>query len=105
MTIQEEAEGLAQACDTLTDLMLVIPGLDTARCAEVLRQLAQGADTLMGTDPEVQREAFETHWRKLRGSKKAGRELERHPAQPQVYVQDSANRHWVTWQAAQESHT
>lgn len=43
---------------------------------------------------------FERHWRKTRGEKKANRELPRHPLQPQTYIQDSANRHWVTWQAA-----
>ena len=46
------------------------------------------------------REAFEAHWLKMRGAKKAKHELARHPLQPQVYIQDSANRHWVTWQAA-----
>ena len=46
------------------------------------------------------REAFEAHWLKVRGAKKAKHELARHPLQPQVYIQDSANRHWVTWQAA-----
>ena len=43
---------------------------------------------------------FENHWKKIRGEKKAYRELKRHPLQPQSYIQDSANRHWVTWQAA-----
>lgn len=47
------------------------------------------------------REAFERHWVLTRGPKKAGKELKRHPLQPQCYIQDSANRHWVTWQAAQ----
>jgi len=46
------------------------------------------------------REAFERHWSKVRGKKKAEKELQRHPLQPQVYITDSANRHWVTWQAA-----
>ena len=49
----------------------------------------------------TQRERFEAHWHNMRGKKAAIRELERHPLQPQTYVQDSANRHWVTWQAAQ----
>ncbi len=45
--------------------------------------------------------AFEHHWQKTRGGKKSRNELQRHPLQPQTYVNDSANRHWVTWQAAQ----
>lgn len=46
------------------------------------------------------RDAFEKHWMDTRGKKKAFKELQRHTLQPQCYVQDSANRHWVTWQAA-----
>lgn len=46
------------------------------------------------------RDAFERHWLETRGKKKAAKELQRHTLQPQCYVQDSANRHWVTWQAA-----
>jgi len=49
------------------------------------------------------REKFERHWRNTRGAKKSDRELTRHPLQPQVYSQDSANRHWITWQAAYEA--
>ena len=52
---------------------------------------------------EPDRVKFERHWRKTRGGKKANRELPRHPLQPQTYIQDSANRHWVTWQAAVRS--
>jgi len=52
---------------------------------------------------EPDRVKFERHWRKTRGDKKANRELPRHPLQPQTYIQDSANRHWVTWQAAVRS--
>ena len=52
---------------------------------------------------EPDRVKFERHWRKTRGEKKANRELPRHPLQPQTYIQDSANRHWVTWQAAVRS--
>lgn len=44
--------------------------------------------------------AFEQHWLKTRG-KRARNDLQRHPAQPQTYISDAANRHWVTWQAAQ----
>ena len=44
--------------------------------------------------------AFEHHWVKTRG-KRARNDLQRHPAQPETYISDSANRHWVTWQAAQ----
>lgn len=54
-------------------------------------------------EPEPDRVKFERHWRKTRGEKKANRELPRHPLQPQTYIQDSANRHWVTWQAAVRS--
>lgn len=54
-------------------------------------------------EPEFDRVKFERHWRKTRGEKKANRELPRHPLQPQTYIQDSANRHWVTWQAAVRS--
>lgn len=43
--------------------------------------------------------AFEHYWVKTR-SKKARNDLQRHPAQPETYISDSANRHWVTWQAA-----
>jgi hypothetical protein len=50
--------------------------------------------------PVADRDAFERHWKKVRGEKKSDRELKRHPLQPQTYIQDSANRHWVTWQAA-----
>jgi hypothetical protein len=49
------------------------------------------------------RDAFERYWVTTRGDKKAARELQRHPLQPQTYVQDSANRHWVTWQSAQQA--
>ena len=44
--------------------------------------------------------AFEHHWIKTRG-KRARNDLQRHPAQPETYISDSANRHWITWQAAQ----
>lgn len=54
-------------------------------------------------EPEPDRVKFERHWRKTRGEKKANRELPRHPLQPQTYIQDSANRHWITWQAAVRS--
>jgi hypothetical protein len=52
------------------------------------------------TDEDRSRVLFERHWRKTRGPKKSDRELTRHRLQPQTYIQDSANRHWVTWQAA-----
>jgi hypothetical protein len=54
-------------------------------------------------EQEPERVKFERHWKKTRGEKKANRELPRHPLQPQTYIQDSANRHWVTWQAAVRS--
>ena len=47
--------------------------------------------------------AFEHHWVKTRG-KRARNDLKRHPLQPDTYVNDSANRHWVTWQAAMSCH-
>lgn len=50
-----------------------------------------------------EREAFEAHWLATRGSKRARRELVPATTQPQVYIADSANRHWVTWQAARAS--
>ena len=43
------------------------------------------------------RARFEAHWRAVRGAKKAANELRRHPADQQVYINDSANRHFVTW--------
>lgn len=49
---------------------------------------------------DAMREEFEQFWLETRGSKRARRELVRHPLQPQTYVADSANRHWVTFQAA-----
>ena len=70
-------------------------GVQEARPPQRTEQPAQ-------QEPEQDRDrvAFERHWRKTRGEKKAVRELPRHPLQPQTYIQDSANRHWVTWQAA-----
>lgn len=58
--------------------------------------------TTITKDQAVQlaRDAFERHWLNKRGPKKALRELLRREDQPQVYVNDSPNRHWVTWQAA-----
>ncbi|MES2973427.1 MAG: hypothetical protein V4757_07450 [Pseudomonadota bacterium] len=46
------------------------------------------------------RQEFEAHWFNTRGRSRARKELKRHELQPQTYVCDSANRHWVTWQAA-----
>ncbi|GHC72991.1 hypothetical protein GCM10007320_09260 [Pseudorhodoferax aquiterrae] len=46
------------------------------------------------------RDAFEAHWLTTRGKRSAERHLKRRAEQPQVYACDSANRHWVTWQAA-----
>lgn len=43
--------------------------------------------------------AFEHHWIKTRG-KRAKNDLQRHPQQPQTYISDAANRHWITFQAA-----
>lgn len=40
MTIQQEAEELAQACDALTNCLMLVPGLDTVNCARVLRSMA-----------------------------------------------------------------
>lgn len=52
------------------------------------------------TPQDTMRMAFEQHWIKVRGPKKARHELARREDQPECYVQDSANRHWITWQAA-----
>ena len=51
--------------------------------------------------PKPPQIAFEHYWIKTRNQKKSRHELQRHPLQPQTYVADNANRHWVTWQAAQ----
>jgi hypothetical protein len=67
------------------------------------RVLAMAEQPAQQQEPEPDRVKFERHWRKTRGEKKANRELPRHPLQPQTYIQDSANRHWVTWQAAVRS--
>ena len=66
-----------------------------------LKENPQWAEQPAQQEPE--RVKFERHWRETRGEKKASRELPRHPLQPQTYIQDSANRHWVTWQAAVRS--
>lgn len=68
-------------------------------CEALSKELA----ALKAQPQEPDRVKFERHWRKTRGEKKANRELPRHPLQPQTYIQDSANRHWVTWQAAVRS--
>ena len=68
-----------------------------SQCTSKCQQCEQPAQQ---QEPEPDRVKFERHWRKTRGDKKANRELPRHPLQPQTYIQDSANRHWVTWQAA-----
>ena len=71
-----------------------------SQCTSKCQQCEQPAQQ---QEPEPDRVKFERHWRKTRGDKKANRELPRHPLQPQTYIQDSANRHWVTWQAAVRS--
>jgi hypothetical protein len=77
--------------DSLSDhLQSVVEKLDEALAEQPAQQ-------------EPERVKFERHWKKTRGEKKANRELPRHPLQPQTYIQDSANRHWVTWQAAVRS--
>lgn len=48
------------------------------------------------------RAEFEAHWHTVRGAKQASRELRRREDEPQSYVQDSANRHWITWQASRK---
>lgn len=74
-------------------------GADKAN-AEIDATITAIKQALEQPEPEPDREAFERYWKKTRGKKKSDRELNRHPLQPQTYVQDSANRHWVTWQAA-----
>lgn len=49
---------------------------------------------------DVLRKSFEAFWLETRGFKKAQRELRPDLRQPDVYWSDSANRHWITWQAA-----
>ena len=76
---------------------------DTWTCpADIEKDLLDGR-VIPAQQQEPDRVKFERHWRKTRGGKKANRELPRHPLQPQTYIQDSANRHWVTWQAAVRS--
>lgn len=70
------------------------------RLAELVRADERARMAEQPAQQEPDRVKFERHWRKIRGEKKAKRELPRHPLQPQTYIQDSANRHWVTWQAA-----
>lgn len=56
------------------------------------------------TDATSQSRAeFEAHWRKVRGSERAATELRSYPADPKVYINDSANHHLATWQAARAS--
>ena len=71
--------------------------------AEGMGHCPKGKCIMPAQQQEPDRVKFERHWRKTRGGKKANRELPRHPLQPQTYIQDSANRHWVTWQAAVRS--
>jgi len=68
--------------------------------AETTPPAAQPAPLQEPVSEDRSRVLFERHWRKTRGPKKSDRELTRHRLQPQTYIQDSANRHWVTWQAA-----
>lgn len=46
------------------------------------------------------RERFEAYWTETRGSGRARMQLARDTLEPQVYVSDEANRHWVTYQEA-----
>lgn len=46
------------------------------------------------------RERFEAYWIETRGAGRARMQLARDPLDPQVYVSDEANRHWVTYQEA-----
>lgn len=48
----------------------------------------------------TQRERFEHYWIATRGPIKAYRHLRRWHKDPDVYMGDAVNRHWVTWQAA-----
>jgi hypothetical protein len=71
-----------------------------AMVGAAITALRQAIEQAEKQEPVADRDAFERHWKKVRGDKKSDRELKRHPLQPQTYIQDSANRHWVTWQAA-----
>jgi hypothetical protein len=75
-------------------------GLVRCLYIKLLDAAPQAADAKRVPAVKPSRIAFEHHWVKTRGGKKARNELQRHPEQPQTYVADSANRHWVTWQAA-----
>lgn len=52
---------------------------------------------------DTERDEFEKFYWDTRGASKALRDLVRHPAQPQTYVQDAASRHLVTWRSAREA--
>jgi hypothetical protein len=53
MTTQPEALRLADACDTLTKLMLVVPGLDTIETAAELRRLHEVNTELLAALKEM----------------------------------------------------
>lgn len=57
----------------------------------------------MSTIKHPECSAFEAFWRETRGNRKAERDLVPHKKEPQTYVCDSANRHFVTWCAARAS--
>ena len=50
---QPEALRLADACDTLTKLMLVVPGLDTVEAAAELRRLHESNQELIAALKEM----------------------------------------------------
>jgi hypothetical protein len=81
----------------ITALRQAIEQAELAQRAEEAFERSEQAEQ---QEPVADRDAFERYWKKTRGEKKSDRELKRHPLQPQTYIQDSANRHWVTWQAA-----
>lgn len=68
--------------------------------AAILRNATIRSGKVIHPHTKPLRVAFEHYWIKTR-SKKARNDLQRHPKQPETYVSDSANRHWVTWQFAQ----
>lgn len=47
MSKQPEALRLADACDTLTNLGMLVPGLDTVECAAEIRRLHAQRDALL----------------------------------------------------------
>lgn len=106
----ENLEGVVLPCDKPQHNALAAPCPKLCELCEK-RGYVACVNTAVTTPIDIQqpvkqapskpeRVAFEHFWKKTRKDKKASRDLQRHELQPQTYVNDSANRHWVTWQAA-----